>query len=213
MNQEQWRAEAVVEKTCKKCLKTLAVSSFHINKENKDGRRSVCKSCKNDPLRKNNGHGMNGTPTQSTWCALRKRCDNPKTSYFFRYGGRGISYDPKWKSFKNFLADMGVKPDGMEIDRINNDLGYSKENCRWVTKSVNGFNRTQVKSKHGLPRGVTFNHGKYQAKIKIYYVTYGLGAFLNMEDAKSAYDSICLEWYGQLAPVQQQSKRGEANDV
>ena len=86
-------------------------------------------------------HGMTGTPTYNSWVALRDRCTNPAKEGYYRYGGRGITYDPRWGVFENFLADMGVCPDGMELDREDNSKGYFKDNCRWVTHKVNCNNR------------------------------------------------------------------------
>lgn len=78
----------------------------------------------------------------TSWHAMKTRCDNKKHVAYPRYGGRGITYDPAWKDFKNFLRDMGVKPDPkMELDRIDNDKNYCKENCKWSTKREQTRNR------------------------------------------------------------------------
>ena len=72
---------------------------------------------------------------------MHGRCGNPKHPRYADYGGRGITVCERWHSFENFLADMGEPPPGLTLDRINNDLGYSPENCRWATVSEQNFNR------------------------------------------------------------------------
>jgi hypothetical protein len=72
------------------------------------------------------------------------RCTNPKATGFDRYGGRGIDVCDRWRSFENFLADMGERPMGLTIDRKDNNGCYCKENCRWIT--VAEQNRNTCKS-------------------------------------------------------------------
>lgn len=73
---------------------------------------------------------------------MKTRCDNKTHNAYARYGGRGITYDPSWKEFKNFIKDMGLKPHStMELDRIDNNKNYCKENCRWATKKEQTRNR------------------------------------------------------------------------
>jgi hypothetical protein len=94
------------------------------------------------------GHKRVGlqTGTYRTWCMMKNRCSNPNSNRFQYYGGRGITVCLAWKSnFKNFLRDMGDRPDGMTIDRINNDKGYFKENCRWADKKTQSRNRRYLK--------------------------------------------------------------------
>jgi len=83
-------------------------------------------------------HGMskdakNLPPIYRVWQGMKTRCTNTKIPNAKYYSGRGISYDPSWESFQTFYQDMGDKPEGLSLDRINNDKGYSKENCRWAT--------------------------------------------------------------------------------
>ena len=72
---------------------------------------------------------------------MRDRCFNPKHPWFHRYGGRGIGICARWSEFKNFLADMGEAPTGLQLDRIDNDCGYEPLNCQWTTRSVQSCNR------------------------------------------------------------------------
>ena len=83
------------------------------------------------------------TPTYQSWQAMRQRCDNPKHSYFENYGGRGIQVDPRWDDFATFLLDMGERPPGTSLDRRKNELGYSRANCRWSTRTEQNRNNAQ----------------------------------------------------------------------
>jgi hypothetical protein len=72
---------------------------------------------------------------------MKTRCLNPKNDKWHRYGGRGITVCDRWLSFDNFLADMGERPKGKTIDRIDNDGNYEKENCKWSTPKEQLQNR------------------------------------------------------------------------
>ncbi|NHZ94588.1 hypothetical protein [Massilia sp. CCM 8734] len=88
-------------------------------------------------------HGLSYTPEYKAWQTLRLRCTVPTNPAYKDYGARGITVCDRWvDSVENFLADMGAKPSpAHELDRENNDKGYSPENCRWVTRKVNDRNR------------------------------------------------------------------------
>lgn len=78
------------------------------------------------------------------WNKMKRRCHNPADVAFARYGGRGISCCARWSlSFEAFVEDMGSRPSPKHsLDRINNDKGYSKENCRWATRTEQNRNRS-----------------------------------------------------------------------
>lgn len=78
--------------------------------------------------------------TYTTWRGMRNRCTNPKAPAYKNYGGRGITVCTEWRFFKNFLRDMGESPKELSLDRVDNSKGYSKENCRWATKTEQAQN-------------------------------------------------------------------------
>lgn len=92
-------------------------------------------------------HGMSKTSrTYRTWKEMRNRCTNPKASNFKWYGGKGVFVCLRWQNFETFLADMGERPAGMTIDRIDNLRGYEPGNCRWATN----FEQTRKQAKNKL---------------------------------------------------------------
>lgn len=89
------------------------------------------------------GHSGGGqlSPTYMSWCAMLARCRNRSHPGYHNYGGRGITVCERWHAFDAFLADMGERPPGLEMERIDNSLGYEPGNCRWATRKENGRNR------------------------------------------------------------------------
>lgn len=81
-------------------------------------------------------------PTYNSWRMMKNRCTNPNAMDWKYYGGRGITMCDRWRSFDNFLADMGERPDiFLTLDRIDNEKGYSPKNCRWATKQEQRLNQ------------------------------------------------------------------------
>jgi hypothetical protein len=86
-------------------------------------------------------HGYSRTPTYRSWVNMIYRCTNPNHSRYADWGGRGITVCARWRDFGNFLADMGDRPSGMSLDRIDNDGNYEPGNVRWATTKEQASNR------------------------------------------------------------------------
>lgn len=97
-------------------------------------------------------HGLarrsNRHPLYPIWQSMKQRCENPTAQAYYRYGGRGITVCKRWsKSFTAFLEDMGPRPEGYTLERINNDRGYGPRNCTWATRQQQYANRGKAGSR------------------------------------------------------------------
>lgn len=104
---------------------------------------------------KNLKHGFRWTAVYRVWVNMRQRCTNSSRSDYKYYGGRGISVCSRWKSFDNFIQDMGEPPTGLTLDRINPDGNYESSNCRWAsweTQNNNKSKLTRMENYHELYR-------------------------------------------------------------
>lgn len=144
-------------------------------------------------------HGLSKTRTYKTWEMMIQRCHNPKFDGFFRYGGRGIFVCDAWRaSFLSFLSDMGHRPVGTTLDRIDVNTGYSKENCRWVGQSEQRFN-TRMPDRNSSGRtGVRWHKGgkKWSAEIGVEGKNIFLGLFTEKASAVRAREEAELKYYG-----------------
>lgn len=91
-------------------------------------------------MKRTHGMSLQSSGLYRVWGNIKQRCTNPNNPAYHNYGGRGITLCKRWHKFENFLADLGAQPEGMTLDRINNDKGYAPNNVRWVTKAENTRN-------------------------------------------------------------------------
>jgi len=102
-------------------------------------------------------HGLWGTPTYYSWAQMLSRCRNQEAPEWPNYGGRGIKVCERWEKFENFLSDMGIRPNGRSIDRINNNGNYEPGNCRWATRAEQNSNsrRNRLITHNGITKTMT----------------------------------------------------------
>ena len=89
----------------------------------------------------NSKHDGWNSPTYYSWAGMKGRCLNPKDSTYHRYGGRGIKVCDRWMNYIDFLADMGERPEGKTLDRIDVNGDYELSNCRWATLEEQAANK------------------------------------------------------------------------
>lgn len=139
-------------------------------------------------------HGKTNTPEFEAWCGMRKRCNNPKHQFYYRYGGRGIVVCDRWvNSFVNFLEDMGKRPEGLTLERINNNGNYGPDNCKWATWTEQARNK-HINSEYGVP-GIRFKSSKYEVQIKVQGKNVYLGRFVELVAAIHARKEGELQYW------------------
>lgn len=141
--------------------------------------------CKRKSQLKTHGHTSDGEYSAEyfTWRSMKNRCKNKDNPNYNHYGGRGISYQDSWEHFENFLSDMGKRTDGLTLDRIDNNGNYTKQNCRWVSQSINNANRRNTRE---LPIGVFKNKSKklrYSVRFYKDKKTLNFGSYKTLSEA------------------------------
>lgn len=132
------------------------------------------------------------------------RCYRKTDGGYKKYGGRGISVCDRWQGtegFFNFLKDMGERPTGTSLDRINNDGNYEPDNCRWATALEQAHNRGTYNTNKVNCNGVSkYKNGKWRARIKSSNKEIHLGLFDDLEDAIQARKQAeVLYWSADVA--------------
>lgn len=124
------------------CNKEIMVTVTSLRTENTQSCGCLCKQ----RLRETHTtHGRSHGGEYQSWEGMKGRCNNPLNKKYPSYGGRGIAVCERWETFQNFLEDMGPRPKGTSIDRINNNGNYEPGNCRWATRIVQQRNKRDTR--------------------------------------------------------------------
>lgn len=103
-------------------------------------------------------HGLSKTREYQSWADMKTRCTNKNHKSYPYYGGRGITFQDSWKDFINFYQDMGSCPPSFTIERIDNNLGYTKDNCIWASRADQNRNMSRCLKYRGDKEDTSFDH-------------------------------------------------------
>ena len=185
-----YRRQFLMQCSCGSPPKKMLISNF------KTGSTLSC-GCYN--LEKIKTHGMHNTRQYQCWADMKTRCDSPKNKFYSYYGGRGISYDPKWSTFEGFWEDMSEGySDDLTINRRDNNGNYCKENCKWDTKCFQGHMRRKQDGTLFNIIGCSEDGSSLmlKASIAIDKRRVHLGSYTTTEEVAEAYDCASEIHYG-----------------
>lgn len=162
------------------CGKEVVVASNHL----RSGATKSC-GCFREGAKKT--HGLHKTSEYTVWGNMIARCRNPAHPSYVNYGGRGILVCEQWLDFQAFYADMGNRPSSLHsLERINNDKGYNKENCKWSTLQEQSLNKRIRRDNSSGKVGVYFTRGKWDVQLYRNGKNSYIGSFLTFQEAALA---------------------------
>ena len=171
-------------------------SLFIFDRTLKKGNTISCGCTKPNRKKHISKHDLTNSTTYQSWKNMKSRCNNHKLKEYVNYGGRGITYDPRWESFENFYEDMEDRPESTTLDRIDVNGNYCKENCRWATWREQSSNKRIRKDSSHYP-GVSYigSLGKWRVRIGFDCEVIKLGLYENYEDAVLAKKAKEIELF------------------
>lgn len=140
------------------------------------------------------------TSTYITWQMMLSRCHSESSTCFYKYGAKGISVCDRWRgSFESFLADMGARPQGKTIDRINSNGNYEPGNCRWANANQQAANKGKsVRNTSGV-KNIRFEKNKWRVRIGFGNKLKHIGMFDSLDLAKLAAAEAREKYHGDFA--------------
>lgn len=157
-------------------------------------------SCGCDYKRGTHLHTANAehSPTFTSWHSMLQRCYNPNHEAYKLYGAIGIVSDERWKSFENFLEDMGERPAGTSLNRINGANIYSKDTCEWATYSIQAYDQKKRSTNKSGKTGVCWDKrlDKWEAYISVDRKKVSLGFSSDKDEAIKLREAAELKYYG-----------------
>lgn len=147
-------------KICWECVCECGNTSTVLGESLRRGKTTSCGCFK---IENQTTHGKHCHELYLTWYGMIQRCDNDTHISYDNYGGRGVTVCERWYSFDNFISDMGERPMGFTLDRIDNDIGYSPSNCKWSNRIDQANNRRD--NQIITYNGETLSHSQWSQRL------------------------------------------------
>ena len=181
----------IIEKKCTGCQEVKLVENFSKWSRGKDGYQNYCKLCNRKylkkfnvdylPARRSGDQTLTGSYLNHIWLKMIKRCSDPTDTHWQHYGGRGIMVCDRWLLWENFVEDMSpTYEQGLSIERVDVNKGYSPENCKWIERVDQAYNKTNTVW-ITLPNGETVSLALHCIEIGFSHTT-AYGRFLRYGD-------------------------------